>query len=551
MRSSVIDGVIFDFDGTLTEPGAIDFAKIRAEIGCPDQAMILDYLRSIPSEVARARAEEILLHHERVAADASKPAPGAEELVLELREKGYRVGILTRNTTDSVFRALHNFSQLSPSHFDAIVSRDDPVSVKPHGDSVRYTAGRMGVLPERTLMVGDYRDDVVAGREAGSWTCFLSQESRESLENGSPPQKIAGLPADVRPDYCVSALLELRPLLQRHCRLQQGKVPNSVLEPLLSSAISAAQRSDVLVGPGIGIDSAVIGTDSASPLAITCDPITFATDDPADLLVTINANDLACSGASPRWLTLTALFPPETTEYDVHAVVRGVDRAAAAVGIALVAGHTEITDSVTRPVLAATVFGSLITQKPIPHPNPSIQPGDRLFLTKSAAIEGTFILASHYRDVLIHRGVRPQVIDTAADWRSKLSVLHEATVAWQQPGTRALHDVTEGGVATALREMARAHRIRFLVERDRIPIAEETRIITKALSIDPLGLIGSGSLLVVVSAHASSQFHSECVEQGISATEIGTVTTVGESGLDGSVPAFATDELARFSSAAR
>ena len=550
MRSSVIDGVIFDFDGTLTEPRAIDFAAIRAEIGCPEGAMILDYLRSIPSEVARARAEEILLHHERVAAEASLPALGAEELVLELRENGYRVGILTRNTTDSVFRALNNFSRLSPSDFDTIVSRDDPVSVKPHGDSVRYTAARMGVLPERTLMIGDYRDDVVAGREAGSWTCFLSHDPSELPKDAAAPQRIPGLPAEVRPDYCISALLEMRTILQRHCRLPQGKVPNDILEPLLRSTISSAHRDDVLTGPGIGIDAALIGTEFSTPLAITCDPITFATDNPSDLLVTVNANDLICSGATPRWMTLTALFPPETTHYDVDAVVRGVDHAAAAAGIALVAGHTEITDSVTRPVLAATVLGSLITPNPIPHPNPSIQPGDRLLFTKSAGIEGTFILATRYRDVLVHRGVPTQVVDAAADWHSKLSVRHEAIAAWKQPETRALHDVTEGGIATALREMANAHRVRFLVERDRIPVADETRIITAALAIDPLGLIGSGSLLVILSGDAAADFQSQCADQGVQATEIGMVTRVGEAGLDGSVPAFEADELARFSSAA-
>ncbi len=553
MRSSVIDGVIFDFDGTLTKPRAIDFAAIRAEIGCPEGAMILDYLRSIPSEVARVRAEEILLHHERVAAEASQPGVGAEELVRELREKGYRVGILTRNTTDSVFRALSNFSRLSPSDFDAIVSRDDPVSVKPHGDSVRYTAGRMGVLPERTLMIGDYRDDVVAGHEAGSWTCFLSHESRESRalpHDDAAQHPIPGLPADVRPDYCVSALLEVRSLLQRHCRLPQGKVPNSILESLLSSPISSAHRGDVLTGPGIGIDAALIDTDSSSSLAITCDPITFATDNPADLLVTVNANDLACSGATPRWMTLTALFPPETTHHDVDAVVRGVDRAAAAAGIALVAGHTEITDSVTRPVLTATVLGSLFTPSPIPHPNPSIQPGDCLVLTKSAGIEGTFILASRYRDVLIHRGVPAQVVDAAAKWHSKLSIRTEAAAAWNHPDTRAVHDVTEGGVATALREMAHAQRVRFLVERDHIPVAEETRIVTTALAIDPLGLIGSGSLLVILAKTAVADFQSHCTDHGIQATEIGTVARVGEYGLDGSVPAFSADELARFSSAA-
>ncbi|MFW5797514.1 MAG: HAD family hydrolase, partial [Spirochaetota bacterium] len=71
MRTGRIDAVLFDFDGTLTRPGLLDYARIREEIGCPPEVGILRYIASRPSETDKRRAEETLLRHEQSAADQS------------------------------------------------------------------------------------------------------------------------------------------------------------------------------------------------------------------------------------------------------------------------------------------------------------------------------------------------------------------------------------------------------------------------------------------------------------------------------------------------
>ena len=116
-----------------------------------------------------------------------------------------------------------------------------------------------------------------------------------------------------------------------------------------------------------------------------------------------------------------------------------------------------------------------------------------------------------------------------------------------------MHDVTEGGVATALEElsMAGAHRIR--VYTGRIPVLKETREICRLLEIDPLGLIGSGSLLICCERESSEDLMRSIRSSAIDVACIGEVLGEGtgveafdhKSGSAVSWPHFEVDELAR------
>ncbi len=127
--------VLFDFDGTLTQPGGIDFMAIKRAIDCPPDIPLLEFIETLPPE-SRGNAETVLDQFETEAAAQAEPNRETEELVAYLRSNGIRVGILTRNSLESVRRSLKNFPSLSPNDFDIIVSRDDPIKPKPSGDGV-------------------------------------------------------------------------------------------------------------------------------------------------------------------------------------------------------------------------------------------------------------------------------------------------------------------------------------------------------------------------------------------------------------------------------
>ncbi len=196
----MIRAVLFDFDGTLTRPGSIDFAALRRLLGCPPQRAILEYLSELPPGGAREKAERALEEFELAAARLSLPNSGSEELLLALEAKGIPRGILTRNCRASLEEALKAFPRVGQEHFSVILSRENSGRPKPHPEGVHRAARALDVPPHEMLVVGYYLFDIQAGAAAGARTAFLT--------NGSPLPEMT-----VKPDHVISELSELRGIL--------------------------------------------------------------------------------------------------------------------------------------------------------------------------------------------------------------------------------------------------------------------------------------------------------------------------------------------------
>ncbi len=198
--------VLFDFDGTLTHPDALDFPALRAALECPPGTLILEYIDALPSEEERANKRRILADFELAAARASVPNDGAEETVLELRRRGIGVGILTRNTRESVLTSLRNFRRLGEADFQVIVTRESGGRPKPHPDGVLAAAKALGVPTGELAMVGDFVFDIAAGSAAGAMTVLLTN-GREGATTG--PR----VPVEATPDHTIQRLSELASVL--------------------------------------------------------------------------------------------------------------------------------------------------------------------------------------------------------------------------------------------------------------------------------------------------------------------------------------------------
>lgn len=170
---------VFDFDGTLTHPGSLDFKKIRSVLGCPSNVPVLEFIQQIENEDQRQTFSRRLEQMEIDGAAASVPNKGAESLVRHIKAKGLPMAILTRNSRDCVMRAFKNFQHMQPSDFGLILTRDDPVAPKPSGDGVIKAAETFGVDISRVVVVGDFIFDIMAGKDAGALAVFL--------DNGNPP----------------------------------------------------------------------------------------------------------------------------------------------------------------------------------------------------------------------------------------------------------------------------------------------------------------------------------------------------------------------------
>lgn len=329
--------------------------------------------------------------------------------------------------------------------------------------------------------------------------------------------------------------------------LRPGKLPAELLGRLLAN-LKFDDR--VIVRPAVGVDAAVIDFRPSNLVAKT-DPITFASDLIGWYAVQVNSNDVAASGGTPRWFLATVLLPAGCDESLPEKIFEQIRAAAGEIGVSLVGGHTEITPAVDRPVVCGTMLGEVA---PGAHVSAAgARAGDRLVLTKGIAIEGTAVLAREQPERLKSAGVARGTIERAAGYLFDpgISVLADARAALAAGEVHAMHDPTEGGLATALRELGAASGCGVSVDASAIEMLPECEEISRALGVDPWGLLASGALLVAVPRHAAAAVVSALRAARIPASDIGEVTDDPErfertlGGTSNPLPRFERDELAR------
>lgn len=184
-------GILFDLDGTLTRPGALDFPSIKAEINCPPDLPILEFIQTRPPG-QRSRLLQVLEKREEEAALRSSPNKGAVRCLAALKERGIPMGILTRNSLQSVRSCIMNFHGIELTDFSAIITRADALP-KPHPHGVHKAAMQMGIPVQELLLVGDFRFDIIAGQAAGARTVLLTNGGKGVMSPEDPdPDHVVG-----------------------------------------------------------------------------------------------------------------------------------------------------------------------------------------------------------------------------------------------------------------------------------------------------------------------------------------------------------------------
>ena len=319
-------------------------------------------------------------------------------------------------------------------------------------------------------------------------------------------------------------------------RLPPGKVPWDIVAELVSGELPP----EVRLGPAAGEDAALVEI-GGELWAVASDPVSFTATDAGRLAVIINANDVAVRGARPRFFLAVGLIAPhEATEERVRELLNQVRNTCAVVGAVLIGGHTEVTPGLPHSIVVGTMLGR-VEGKPIT--TGGLRGGNLVGMTRAAGLEGTTILLTELGGRLraLHGD---EVLDgadeiLAGDW---LLVAPEALQAAACPGVTALHDVTEGGVGEALYEMARASGVGIDVERSAIPVLPATATICGDLGLDPLGLIGSGSLIVGCDPEGAAEIEAVFSASSIPFAWIGHAVAADE-GSRTTVPRFPRDEL--------
>ncbi len=331
--------------------------------------------------------------------------------------------------------------------------------------------------------------------------------------------------------------------------LAPGKLPPDLLAELLAHSPGADAR--LLIGPRVGEDAAVI--DMGDRLLIAkSDPITFATDAIGYYAVHVNANDIATMGGTPRWFLATLLLPENGTTPDgVRDIFAQIRQACDALDITLAGGHTEITVGLNRPILSGHMLGDVSREDLVT--SAGAQVDDAILLTKGVPLEGISIIARECADQLVAQGVSP---DDIAGWQQVLftpgiSVVNDAHVLMRAADVHAMHDPTEGGVATGLHELALASGVGLYIRADHLPILDAGHQLCARFGLNPLGTIASGALLATVPPAQTAQAIAACAAARIACYHIGTVVANADERLLHSdtgacpLPTFTRDEIVK------
>lgn len=325
----------------------------------------------------------------------------------------------------------------------------------------------------------------------------------------------------------------------RPSALPVGKLPPEQLTRLLDSLSQPGAQPRVIVGPGLGLDCAVLDFGDRYLVAKT-DPITFATAEIGWYAVQINANDIACFGAQPKFFLATLLLPEiEKNAELADDILEQIKSACRDLGAALVGGHTEITYGLDRPIVVGTMLGEVAQDKLVTPAGAQV--GDAVLLTKGYPIEAISIIAHEVEEA--KEKFAEEFLARCQDFLHTpgISVVKDAQVALRAGQVTAMHDPTEGGIATGLWELAEASGQGIEVNRQALPLLPEGEILCQTFNLDPLGCLASGALLLTAPASDAPR-----IQAALNAAQIPTFIIGKVIEGDGvNLPRPARDEIAK------
>ena len=305
-----------------------------------------------------------------------------------------------------------------------------------------------------------------------------------------------------------------------------GKIAPAEFERVVAPRLGAT-RPEVLVGPGVGRDSAIIRIGAGRVLAVTTDPLSLVpalgSAESARLSCHLLASDVWATGIPPAYASVCFSLPPEFAADEFERYWQAMSDEFAALGVAVVTGHTGRYPGCAPSIIGAATLMGIGDEGRTVGPD-WVRPGDRVIMTKDSALEATAIAARLFPKRLAGRLDEDQLararalgaqVSVVADCRAALRV------GVRDGGVSALHDATEGGVLGALLELARASGMDFRITRAAMLVSVEAQTACELMGLDPLWTLSEGTLVLTARpAHARAVL-AALADEGIAAADIG------------------------------
>src|SRR2546427_2366776 len=317
--------------------------------------------------------------------------------------------------------------------------------------------------------------------------------------------------------------------VQKHV---MGKISRSFFETVIARRLGA-KRKDVAVGPANGVDVCVVRLPDGRALISTTDPIyivpPYGWERAAWFAFHILASDFTTSGVAPQYITMDWNLPMDIEDEQIAAMLTVIDREAKRYGASIVRGQAGRYEGCAYPMVGGATFLA-VAPKDGWVTSDMARPGNRLLVTKTAALEATAILSNTF-PAIVDSHLSPDHARRAKALFESMSTVDDALTAakvgLRGKGVWAMHDATEGGVRNAVWEMAQASGIGVDVDLTSVPVDPAVAAACDAFAMDPLDAISEGTLLLAVDPANSEAVVAKLKRAGILAVEIGAVTKRG------------------------
>jgi hydrogenase maturation factor len=264
-------------------------------------------------------------------------------------------------------------------------------------------------------------------------------------------------------------------------------------------------------------------------MALTSDPVfvvpAYGWERAAWFAVHILASDAATSGLPLRWMAVDLNLPATTSDEDMAALWGAFAATCESLGIAVVGGHTARYEGCNWPMAGGATCMALGPEDAYVTPAMA-RPGDKVVVTKGAAIEATALFAATFPERLA-AGVGAPVATAAEALFDKMTVVPECRVAadfgLRDRGVTSMHDATEGGVLGGLAEVAAASGVGMRARLEAVPLRPEVKAVCEHVGIDPYCSISEGTLIATVTPARAQELVDQLASHGIEAALVGEV----------------------------
>jgi hydrogenase expression/formation protein HypE len=230
-------------------------------------------------------------------------------------------------------------------------------------------------------------------------------------------------------------------------------------------------------------------------LAMTTDsyvvrPIFFPGGDIGSMAVHGTVNDLAMSGARPLYLSCGYIIEEGLPMETLWRVVCSMRNAAKKCGVQIITGDTKVVDKGKGDGLFINTTGIGVIEHEQNISPQNVQPGDAVIVSGDLGRHGMAIMAMR------------EGLEFECTIESDSAPVHEAILKLLEAGIEihCLRDLTRGGLASALNEIAEAGGVKIAAEQNLIPVREDVRAACEMLGLDPLHVANEGRFVAFVAA---------------------------------------------------